>query len=299
MRALAEYVMRDRKHAVFIALLFAVLPLCGWLTLAVISLVTLRKGAAEGLVVLGWAALPAAVIAVIGKPVPLVNDVILGSLIVWGMALVLRTTASWTATVQLVTLLLVSSLVVILVANPDIPHLWEQRLQVVLNKLDAAGVDASVPDAVLKQMVHDFSQIATGVYGTVILTGDIIGLMLGRWMQAQLYNPGGLKKELYHIRLNVITSLFLVMIVVGLLNGSLIALNAAMLVAVPFTVAGISLIHRATALTAYQTFWLISFYTVLILAFPYIIPLLVLIALIDSWIDIHKRLQLKKLNSRR
>ena len=59
MRALAEFLMRGPKQAVIVAVIAAALPLMFWLSAAVLTLVTLRKGVGEGVNVLVWALLPA------------------------------------------------------------------------------------------------------------------------------------------------------------------------------------------------------------------------------------------------
>ena len=59
----ASYVMRGRRQAVIVGLLFTILPLFGWVSNVIVSLVTLRKGAKEGAIVLLWIILPAVVVA--------------------------------------------------------------------------------------------------------------------------------------------------------------------------------------------------------------------------------------------
>ncbi len=293
MRALAEYAMRDRKHAIFLALLFAFLPLCGWLSLSIIALVTLRRGAREGAIVLAWAALPALIVAILGKPIPLVNDVVLGSVLVWGMANVLRATYSWVTVLQLATLTVVTGLLIIFWLYPSLPDWWEQRFNLVLSKLNVATWDLSIPETAWRLMAHDFAQLATGIYGIFIITGNMVSLIFARWMQALLYNPGALRQELSQIRLSPIASMVFIVVLLGVITGNIIAINTALVMASALIIASISLFHRLIALTAKQHFWLIGFYTLLILFFPYIVVLLLLIALVDSWIDIHKQLQLK------
>ena len=58
MRALAEFAMRGRSHAIGIAFISASLPLLNWLCSAIVGLVILRKGPLEGLLVLMWALIP-------------------------------------------------------------------------------------------------------------------------------------------------------------------------------------------------------------------------------------------------
>lgn len=294
MRALAEYVMQDRKRAIAMAMLFTVLPLCGWLALSIIGLVTLRRGLADGLIVLAGAAVPAIIAAILGQPLPLINDVLMGSLLVWGMALVLRSTQSWRVLLQCAAACAAIGLVVVFIAHPHLPNWWELRFDALLKKVDVSAWELGIPEASFKLMVHDLSRIATGLYATMVLTSGIMSLAIARWMQDKLYNPGGLKKELYEIRLGLAANAVLALVLLGVISGNITAVNVVFVIALPFVAAGISLVHRVSALNDKQSFWLIGFYTVLILTFPYILIVLVLAAFIDSGIDIYKRIQLKK-----
>ncbi|MBD3648964.1 MAG: hypothetical protein HUJ31_16280, partial [Pseudomonadales bacterium] len=58
MRALAEFVMRGRPQAIGASVICAPLPLLHLLSTSIVSLVLLRKGPSEGLLVLGWTVLP-------------------------------------------------------------------------------------------------------------------------------------------------------------------------------------------------------------------------------------------------
>ncbi|MDZ7686604.1 MAG: hypothetical protein U5O39_17805 [Gammaproteobacteria bacterium] len=58
MRAFAEFVMRSRAHAVGTGMAASVLPLLHWIGSAVVGLVVLRRGVAEGAFILLWTSLP-------------------------------------------------------------------------------------------------------------------------------------------------------------------------------------------------------------------------------------------------
>ena len=66
MRGLAEYVMLGRRQAIIIVLLSGFFPLLYFISAAVIALVTLRKGQAEGLILLLWSLLPAGMMWAMG-----------------------------------------------------------------------------------------------------------------------------------------------------------------------------------------------------------------------------------------
>lgn len=69
MKALAEFAMRSRVHAIGVSAVSAALPppfFC--LSAGVASLVMLRKGPVEGALVTLWAVLPAMIWYVVGNP---------------------------------------------------------------------------------------------------------------------------------------------------------------------------------------------------------------------------------------
>lgn len=90
MRAVAEFAMRGRLQALLLTVVGAGSLLFCWISAAVLALVTLRKGVAEGAWLLLWALLPAgALLYAYGDGGPL--SLLLG---VMAIALVLRTTVS-------------------------------------------------------------------------------------------------------------------------------------------------------------------------------------------------------------
>ena len=91
MRALAGFAMRGKREATGVAVVCASLPFLHWLSIAIISLVILRKGPAEGAFVLLWSCLPVAMLLYLtGDPGPAIA--FLGSA---ALAWLLRVTVSW------------------------------------------------------------------------------------------------------------------------------------------------------------------------------------------------------------
>ena len=90
MRALAEFVMKERRNAIIAVLLLGLLPLVNLLSPVVVGLTLLRKGSNEALAVLFWALLPMVAYAYVGDVIPLI--LLLG---VVALAAILRQTQSW------------------------------------------------------------------------------------------------------------------------------------------------------------------------------------------------------------
>ena len=196
MRTIAEFIMRGRVQAGAVALLGTLLP---FITPAVIALVTLRKGAFEGTLVLLVGLLPT--ILTLGAntdhQVLVFLSTVISLIAVYVSALVLRQTMSWSST--LITLLMVSILALLL-ATQLVPnalgHLVDSLNVALQEQATAAGVENS-DDAI--------NGIAlAGVLAVVIIINGICSLFLGRWWQSLLYNPGGFRDEFYQFKLAIV-----------------------------------------------------------------------------------------------
>src|SRR5690554_7516495 len=87
MRALAEFIMRGRTQAAIVALLGTAVPV---LTPATIALVSLRKGSANGLMVLLWGLLPMLVYLALGQAPLMPILATSGLLVAFTAAVILR-----------------------------------------------------------------------------------------------------------------------------------------------------------------------------------------------------------------
>jgi len=122
---------------------------------------------------------------------------------------------------------------------------------------------------------------------------SVLALILGRYWQALLYNPGGFGREFRSIRLPRGPALVLL---VCMLLGPSFGPQMAMLTplcSVPLVFAGLALIHGLVAAKHLTRFWLVGLYVTLLLFMQLIYPLLVLFAIVDSLIDFRGRLASK------
>lgn len=271
MRGLAEFVMSGRRQATLTVMLIGAIPLIYFLSPVLVALVLMRKGVQEGLWLAGWAALPLVAwviypllaFGVLGSLLPLL---VLGALV--GLAAVLRSTRSWQLTV-------VSGIGVGLVielylrVQPQIIDLLLVQLAPLLESGAAQPVDRG-----------DLIALVTTVHLIMVL----LLLMVARWLQAMLYNPGGFRQEMHALRIEpkVATPLVVLMLLSGLNLG--LPSMWLMYFALPLIVAGTALVHAVIAGRRLAALWLLAFYTV----YPMILQFIVLVALIDSFYDFRK-----------
>jgi len=280
--------MQNRRNAILLALIFAVIPLMGWVADIIMALITLRKGAKEGAIVLAWIMLPSVLLAFHGYPQILLYNALAGSVITYCFALVLRHSASWTDVLQAAVILGVIEIVALHVVVPNLDADWSRELLKYFDMirqqlmLQAANGD-------MQQWAGMIGKVITGFQITFLFIYNLTILGLARYVQARLYNPAGLRPELYNIRLGLILILIFFLVVLGSLLGSDIAIDCLFLALMPFLVAGISLVYCMAALMKISGFWFIGFYGLLILFFPYCALALSALALADSWFNFRQR----------
>lgn len=283
MRALADFIMRGRMQAIAVVAGSAALPMLFWLCAAAGSLVLLRRGLNDALGVLVWAVLPALAWWYFGDPRTLL--VLLGS---FGLALLLRSQNSWSR---------------VMLCSVGLGMLYAWALGVVFGEPITAL--ATELQNVLPDMLSDAYQqlseeeqarlgallipVLTGLLAALLQITTLLSLMLGRYWQALLYNPGGFGLEFRALRFSPALAM---MLLVGMLLGPSLGAQLAMLAplcSVPLVFAGIALVHGLVAKNRMSRFWLVGLYVTLVLFMQLIYPLLAVLAIVDSLFDFRGR----------
>lgn len=279
MRALAEFVMRGRTQAIAVAALGVATLMFAWVSAAVVGLVTLRRGPRDGLAVLAWALLPALGIAMFGADIGPAMALIGTALV----ALVLRLTRSWPlALVASVLMGLLTALLLHTVASS-----YVEQLLVTFNQFLAELNQRSGPTGT--QVMKMSAAQVCGLLGFGTVSSTLSGLLLARWWQAMLYNPGGFRSEFHQLRLPVVVAVSL--IVAGLAISSLGPEYRfwALMCAMPLVVAGFALVHGVVGLRGWGRGALVAFYIGWLLI-DWVKAGLLLLALIDSGLNFRARL---------
>lgn len=281
MRAVAEYVMRGRAQALWVSVLGASSLMFAWLSAAILALVTMRKGASEGGYILAWALLPAGfLLATFGDAGPL--GLILGTT---ALALVLRGTVSWQWT------LCASSLVGV-VTGALLLGFAENYLQQIAGMF--AEVFANL-EAQLEQQGGEAVKLTppgvvtiAGLLGLTNALSCVLCLLLARWWQATLYNPGGFGAEFHALRFSPQVGSLLVVLMLMISTFGHEYRPWAVLFAIPLCVAGLALVHARAAYRGQGAAYLTLFYVLWILLDP--VKMIVLgLAVADSWFDFRSR----------
>ncbi|WKD49520.1 hypothetical protein [Microbulbifer spongiae] len=277
MRAVAEFIMRGRVRAVILTMLG--IPL---VSPAILALVSLRRGSSDGLMVLAWALLPIVVAGMSGHVPLLVAGISAGYFVsVLCGALALRSRRSWVAALLAV---IAASAVSIGLTSYFSGGLLQGFLQAVER---AAEQPDSVPMEELRQVFSGELQI-TGYFSLILAMSATLALVLGRYWQALLYNPGGFRQEFHQLRLPLwLAAVCMLLWVSGLVTPGYAFWGA--VIAFPMVVAGIALIHWLVASRGWGIGPLVAMYVLLVIGGLPLAGFLCGLALVDSWIDIRGR----------
>ena len=281
MRALAQFVMRGPLQASGVAALTTAIPLLFWVGTAVVGLVILRLGIRQGLNVGLWALLPALGWSWFGQD-PTALVVLLEVML---MTALLRVTSSWDKA-------LCGGTFLAIVTGLVLPSLYPGLMDILVQtgvqfyqqyNADVAQALGSNLESVIRQTM------SASMAGTYLALA--VGMtLLARGWQAALYNPGGLRTEFHRLRLSPV---FAVVFAATMVIGPVLGLNAVLLAwaaGTPLFLAGLALVHGVVALKKLSRQWLVMFYVALVLLGPSLMILLVVLAFVDSWLNIRGRI---------
>lgn len=289
MRALAEFIMRGRQQACGVALLGTFFP---FVSPATIGLVTLRKGSTEGLVILLWAALPSIVSYYFGQGSGLLTLVSVVSLLMMVVsANVLRVTSSWQAT-------MLATMLVAIAVTLGFGLLLSAEVDLLIAKVSEIFAEIAASQgqqqAEGQEPVVPTRPLVLGLVALMLSISAIVSLLLSRWWQAMLYNPGGFGEEFHNLRLDIRVA-----------GGSLLAFTLllylpgdfrfwAELMALPLLISGLSLVHYGVKALSQGRQWLVFMYVGLVVSGPVIGGLLVGLGIADSILNLRLRLTANK-----
>jgi hypothetical protein len=261
MRGLADFIMRGRWQALAVAVLGSGSLLFGWISAAAIALVTLRKGTASGGWLVLWAMLPAAIVAAMSGDM---GSVML-LLVAFCLSVILRETVSLPlALIASVPLAMLGGLALIALNGPfleDLVATFNQALRQLEQDMTSE-----------QQGELAFTSLAVPQVGALLAIGNtvvaVLAVLLGRYWQALLYNPGGFGQEFRALRLpqGAVVSLVALGTVLWLQGDEWRVWSA--VAVMPLTVVGFALVHAYAAHTDKGVTWLTLMYTLWIVLDP-------------------------------
>lgn len=293
MRALAAFLMRGRLQAIFVtatcAVLSLLLPPLSYLSGAAVGLVTLRRGSREGLVVMLGAGLALGLLAfaTLGNASPGLAYVIVVGLPVWILGVILRATASLALTLVAATFMGGLIVVGVHLFTTDTATWWREILDVVVKPAleQAQAFDTQQINLLLAEL----SRVLTGLLAAAVVLSLTISLLIARWWQGILYNPGGFRQEFHglHIsrKLAVPTVIVLGVALLGKGDPGQIATEFLAVLLVLYMIQGLALAHRMADRFSAHVAWLVALYVLLLLALPQVGVVLAAAGFTETWLN--------------
>jgi len=294
---LAAFIMKGRFQAMTVAsalaLLSLAIPPASIVSSATVSLVTLRRGGKEGLYVLLSSCLAAAMLSLflkIGYQFALLYGLVLWTPI-WLISIVLREGRHLGVAIEIAVLLGVVAVLGFYGYQGQPALVWQGVLETMMQPMLEARPDVSVEQA--KHSVQVFAHFMTGAIAAGSVYSLLFGLLLARWWQAALYNPGGFRSEFLglrgHAKLAIAT--LALSAIAALSSGVLAELcwNMVLVLLVLYTFIGTAILHACFAVMKGNRFMVPFLYLTLVLV-PYVMVIIALFGITDNWLDLRKKI---------
>jgi hypothetical protein len=298
MKFLAEYIMRGRWQAAMVASALAflslLLPPASLLSSAAIALVTLRRGSHDGAFVMLSACAIGALMSIFlldNYIFALVYGVVLW-FPVWIVAVILRESRRISLVLLLAAIFgaIVVVSVYLFVQNPS--GLWSQILTTVIEPMASQLENSEIE---LQQAISNMSRFMTGLLVTGYISGLLLGLIIGRWWQSVLYNPGGFRQEYLALRAHPVFAIVSVIVLLLAIFGSGILSEVAWNVVIPiflfYVFIGTAIAHSLIAAMKAKTYLLPVFYVLLFLI-PHVLLPVALMGLSDTWLNLRNKISM-------
>jgi hypothetical protein len=205
------------------------------------------------------------------------------------LAVVLRYTRSLAATVEVALLFGVALIAFYVIGFDDPAGEWKTLLETVLaGFFEAQEIDEASRAALVEAM----ARWMTGTLAAAYFLQLVASLLLARWWQSLLYNPGGFRQEFHAFRLSrglavAAVPLFAALFFEGLPD---LLRYLALPVGAAFFVHGLALAPGQLAAFKAGPGWLIGIYALLVVAPPYAFTALATAGYADAWMDFRARL---------
>ncbi|MEX2523554.1 MAG: DUF2232 domain-containing protein [Gammaproteobacteria bacterium] len=295
MRTLGNYIVRGWWQAVgvvsVLALLSLLLPPLAYILSGVpVALVTLRRGPVTGIqVVFGALFLTSLLAWLAGLTVMLAPAFALAIWApVWLCAMVLRLTESQGRMVVAAGGLAAAFAIFMHALVADVEDWWRSQFDAWLSgNLDPAAADQ------YRKLFEEAMPLMNAMMAAGLLLSLVVTVILARWWQSLLFNPGGFRAEFQNLTLprGLAVAAVLAMILSLMETGAWHWFFRDMLIVLVFMYLfqGLASVHRTVYRRELSQGWLIGMY-VLMLLMPQMALLVACVGMVDAWLGGQKSL---------
>lgn len=293
---MARFIMAGRLQAfafVSIAtLLSMILPFIGLFANAAIALVTLRSGWNPGIALSIAASVVLAIITAVAHGNP-VNGMLIGisqTIPIVIVATVLTRTVSWHLALAALLVMAVIMLALFHMLVPDVNQFWDSVL-----KAFRPIISPDWTDEQWNEWIAQVAPFITALIACGYILAFVVSLFMGRYWQAQLYNPGGFAEEFRELRLGKQLSLLAIAgVLLVMVTQNVFVLSIVMMVMALFLFQGLSLMHGLVKQSNMHVGWLVGMYVFLFFLPLQIGVMLAVFGVVDNFADIRTHLANRK-----
>jgi hypothetical protein len=307
LKRFTDYILQSRLHTWGTALVISFIPLLGSISLIMVGFITLLRGAREGFYLLVVVLIPLIITLYFEPTAPpdtfSAGD-ILGcyaviNVLTWVFAVLLRQYGSWNLLLQLTALLGIVIVMGAYIVNPDIQTWWQTHLTNYINYAlkssgDMTDDKITAMQASTSGLVGALKPFFTGFMATFVVFWALLQLLLARWWQAAIYNPGGLRKELCNIRLSYAAGIVSFIVALMLFTGSPIIVDMTSVIICTYVTAGFSVLQVLLNNTKKAWLWNTLIYAGIILV-PFGMGLVGVLALVDTFFNLRRYIPQKQI----
>ncbi|ASQ45986.1 hypothetical protein [Legionella clemsonensis] len=294
LRKQGRFLLENETYALIYIAILALVPFAAWLSVAVIALITLRKGWGAGFKGLMAGVLTSLLLSSLSLSWSLAFiTAVMAFLPCYLTAGVLHSTTSWRIAMSFIVLQALIGILLLHWFAPAFIAEQYQFIQAVLKQLKGDEVIADVlntPGALNSAVIANY---VIGIQAVSIILSAIASLMLARSVQSGLFYPGGYRQEMLEFRASASGVALLVIAVIGTYQEIPLAISALPVLAVYYAGAGISIGFNALNKGRRGIGRLVLLLIPLILLPFVIIPIYVILGALDSLFNFRLRLSVK------
>lgn len=223
--------------------------------------------------------------ALAGTPQPALQPILQVWLPVFLMALWLRHSVSLAQALELAAGLTGVAVAIFHFLYPDTAGYWREVFGQARDLFPAQSVSDSTA---WQDVVATLAPQMTGLWAVNMLGLAVGSLLLGRWWQAMLYNPGGFRTEFHALRLERwFAWVVLAWLIAAAALGWGLVYDIAFTLSAVFVLQTLAVVHTFSARLRWGKLWLVLIYLFL----PLVIQLAAAVGIIDVFLDIRRRKQ--------
>ncbi|CEG57052.1 hypothetical protein [Legionella fallonii] len=242
----SKALLENKQHAILCAVILSMIPFASWLSVALVMLVTLRKGAKPGFEVMLPAVIMHAVPLIMMVPLEIaIMNTLFAYLPSYLAALSLRKTASWQMVFGVFFIQAFIGFTMIQLLAPDfIMEQFNQFKNLLTEYKEYQRLLDNNSDGLSSFIM---AQLFLGIQILSVIVSAVISLLFARSIQSKLFIPGGFRDEVLAFRSGRLSFLVLMAISIASYYEIALAINLLPLVLCYFLISGFSLAYYILA----------------------------------------------------